>query len=100
MGNIIGTNTQTMGRDISQYGTMVQMVETALGDAYSAINELNNTWTGPAHDALVAQFVSDKEIMDDMLKILRDYGTDLDNAKREYETCENNVDSLIRSMKV
>ena len=100
MGNIIGTNTQTMGKDISDYGTKVQQVEDALDQAFSAINELNRTWSGPAHDVLIAQFAVDRVIMEDMIKILRDYGTELENAKREYETCENNVDSLINSMQV
>lgn len=100
MGNIIGTSTERMKTDITDYGTSVQKVDEALKNAYAAIEELNRTWSGPAHDALVAQFEADQLTMNDLLKDLRDYGSDLDNARNEYEKCEANVDSLINSMKV
>ena len=100
MGNIIGTSTERMKSDITQYGNSVQKVDDALKNAFAAIEALHSTWSGPAHDTLTAQFAADQSVMMDVLKDLREYGTDLENAKTEYEKCESNVESLINSMKV
>lgn len=100
MGNVIATSIERMNTDINTYDRQIRAVETAFNDAWAAVNELNSTWAGPAHDTLVAQFEADQEIMQMLLTSLRNYRDELDSAKREYQTCEGNVDSLIRSMQV
>lgn len=100
MAKVIATNTDRMKSDISTYNDRMNKMDTAFREAWDAVEALNATWAGPAHDTLVAQFRQDQEIVKNLMISLENYREEFENAKKEYETCEQNVNSLIRSMNV
>lgn len=100
MGNIIATNTGKMREDIETYNTQVGLVDKAFNEAWEAVDALNATWGGPAHDLLIAQFSADREVMKELIAMLKSCGNEVENAKRAYELCENNVNSVIKSLRV
>lgn len=100
MSRIISTSTERMKDDISAYNDHLVRMQKSFDEAWGAVDALNATWTGPAHDTLVAQFLHDQEVMKTLMTNLRNYREELENARKEYVTCENNVNSLIRSMNV
>jgi len=100
MADVIATNTDRMQSDINLLEEQIVKMDTAFQAAWDAVEALNATWEGPAHDTLVAQFLQDQETVKTMIISLRNYREELENAKKEYETCEQNVNSLVRSMDV
>lgn len=100
MSKVIATSIERMAADISAYNEQLTAVSNAYKDAWEAVRALNATWYGPAHDTLEAQFMADQLVMNDLMDSLRSYREELAGAKREYETCERNVASLINSMDV
>lgn len=100
MADVIATNTDRMQSDINLLEEQIAKMDTAFQAAWDAVEELNATWEGPAHDTLIAQFLQDQEAVKALIISLRNYREELENAKKEYETCEQNVNSLVRSMDV
>ena len=100
MADVIATNTDRMQSDLNLLEEQIVKMDTAFQAAWDAVEALNATWEGPAHDTLVAQFLQDQETVKTMIISLRNYREELENAKKEYETCEQNVNSLVRSMDV
>ena len=100
MSKIIATSTERMDNDISLYDQSITNLKTAFDDAWTALNTLNSTWTGPAHDTLMSQFGQDQEVMKALLTNLNNFRSELEEAKKEYERCENNVSSIIDGMNV
>ena len=100
MADVIATNTDRMQSDLNLLEEQIVKMDTAFQAAWDAVEALNATWEGPAHDTLVAQFLQDQETVKTMIISLRNYREELENEKKEYETCEQNVNSLVRSMDV
>ena len=100
MSKIIATSTERMGKDITDYNDHLVRMQNSFDAAWEAVEALNATWAGPAHETLLAQFRQDQEVMKTLMINLQNYREELQNAKREYENCEKNVNSLIRSMNV
>lgn len=100
MSKVIATSTERMNHDISTYNEHLGKMQAAYDAAFDAVNALNATWSGPAHEVLVEQFLQDQEVMKTLMINLRNYREELENARTEYEKCEENVRSLISSMNV
>ena len=100
MSKVIATSTERMGNDISAYNDHLVRMQNSFDAAWEAVEALNATWAGPAHDTLIAQFQQDQQVMKTLMTNLVSYREELQSAKREYENCEKNVNSLIRSMNV
>ena len=100
MSKVIATSTERMGNDITAYNDHLVKMQNSFNEAWNAVEALNATWAGPAHDTLVAQFREDQEVMKNLMTNLTAYREELRSAKREYENCEKNVNALIRSMNV
>ena len=100
MSKVIATSIERMASDISAYNEQLTAVSNAYKDAWEAVQALNATWSGPAHETLEAQFLEDQLVTKDLMDSLRSYQEELISAKKEYETCEKNVASLISSMEV
>lgn len=100
MDQVIATSTDKMQSDITTFSENLAKMEQAFQEAWEAVEALHSTWEGPAHDELVFQFRQDQEVMKSMMIDLRNYQEEIENAKKEYITCEGNVHSLISKMQV
>ena len=54
MADVIATNTDRMQSDINLLEEQIVKMDTAFQAAWDAVEALNATWEGPAHDTLVA----------------------------------------------
>ena len=100
MDNVIATSTDRMQSDINTFIDNLARMEQAFEEAWDAVEALHSTWEGAAHDELVYQFQQDQEVMKSMMIDLRNYQEEIENAKKEYVTCEGSVQSLVSRMKV
>ena len=86
--------------DITAFGDALARVEGNYKKAFQEILSLNAMWEGPAHDAFEVSFRQDNATVEDAVKFLQKYKSDLDMALSEYQKCEMNVDNLVRAIKV
>lgn len=100
MGNRIRVNISTMTREFSEMNNLQKSAQSSLNQLVNAINALSASWEGMAHDALVSTFKSDQESMQDTLNILGEYISTLEEARDEYQKCEEQVESRISSIRV
>lgn len=93
--------------ETGQVNTMYQSFKDALGQIstnkqrmYQALENLDGTWRGPAHDAFVAQYTADNEKMTGLLQELEQVAENISTARQEYDTCEEQVKQAIASIQV
>ena len=96
----IEMNTSTLGRDIDSLENMLGQLETQIEKMYGSITDLDRMWDGPANEAFNHQFSRDYQLCLKMCQVLKELIDSLQHAKTEYEKCEQNVDILIRTIKV
>ena len=83
------------GEDITDYSRYLERVNNALTEVEKSMQALNGSYSGGAHDALEQHFAEDANNVRKMLTELKKYLSDLHFADNAYDTCENQVRSLI-----
>ena len=64
------------------------------------IEELNTMWSGKANLAFCTQFSKDVELMNELLNKMQKLAECMEFASGEYVRCENEVKSLVDSIKI
>lgn len=93
--------------ETGQVNTMVQSYQETLNQIsqnrekmYQALESLNGMWQGSAHDAFTAQYQSDNQEMQQLIKELQRVAENISKARVEYDTCEQNVKSEIAAIQI
>jgi len=100
MSGYFSVNTNAVANTASDLEIRIHNVSNNLTKMYSSVQRLNTMWKGQSNQAFNAQFQADYNIMQEMLKGLRDYKNTVEEAKKKYVTCENSVQDLIRNIRV
>ncbi len=100
MQNEIAVNTEILGRKVSDLDGELSGIRSGINQMFDAVAELDTMWDGPANDAFRQQFLLDKNEMQDLCKELEGIFHSMDNAKKEYEQCENDVRQLIAEIRI
>ncbi|MBR3525127.1 MAG: WXG100 family type VII secretion target [Lachnospiraceae bacterium] len=96
----IGVNTDTLRSQVESLRTEIGQAENELGKMYDAVQALDGMWDGPANEAFKAQFMDDREFMEELCKTVREIIDSMDNARTEYESCENAVRQMIEEIRI
>lgn len=96
----IANQMERFGRDIQEYSSLVDTVKSKTSSLFDHVNALSSTWEGTAHDVFMAQFSKDVENMNTVIKNLQTIGSDLENARNEYNRCESNVQDIISAIQI
>ncbi len=96
----IGVNTETLRSQVESLRTEIGQAESEMNQMYDAVQELDGMWDGPANEAFKTQFMNDKEFMEELCKTVREIIDSMDNARTEYESCENTVRQLIGDIRI
>ena len=96
----IEINTVTLLRDIDILETKMGELDGQTEKMFSAISDLDTMWDGPASEAFKEQFQLDYQSCKEMSKVLKDLVESLKHARQEYDTCEQNVEDLIRAIQI
>ena len=96
----IGVNTDTLRSQVESLRTEIGEAESQMNKMYAAVQELDGMWDGPANEGFKAQFMDDKEFMEELCKTVREIIDSMDNARTEYESCESAVRQLIDEIRI
>ncbi|MDO5415634.1 MAG: WXG100 family type VII secretion target [Lachnospiraceae bacterium] len=98
--NEIEMNTTTLAGDIETLELTVTQLEKQMKKMFGFIDELDKMWDGPANQAFNQQFQADYRTCEEMCRVLRELIGCLKHARQEYDKCEQNIDSMIRSIPI
>ena len=100
MSKEIEVNTNTLAADIEKLQNELNLVVSELNKMYDAVNLLDSMWDGPANDTFRAQFLQDRQEMQEICNELQKMNDCLVYAKNEYNTCENNINGIVTSIRI
>lgn len=93
----IEINTESLASTVQKLEAQTELLENALKNMYQGIEELNQTWEGPNHDEFEADFSGKHADMKELNKMLKSYVRALKKAEKTYESCEDDVYSVVRA---
>lgn len=96
----IAVNTATLARDTAQLTMLLANLEKDKTKMVQEIQELNRMWQGPSNQMFNAQFKTDCTSLDNLCKTIREMIRAMENAKREYDQCDNRVNALVSALKI
>lgn len=100
MANKIEIDITKLGSDLSQLTNLKKTASTNMDELVAAIQALNATWEGTAHDTFLSEFTSDQSKMEEALSALEEFLQAVEYAQQEYSKCEQNVGSLVDGIRV
>ena len=92
----IAVNTATLARDT----TLLARLEKDKAKMVQEIQELNRMWQGPSNQAFNDQFKTDCTSLDNLCRTIREMIGAMENAKREYDQCDNRVNALVSALEI
>lgn len=98
--NEIKINTTRLGTDAAQVLSLINNMERQLNNMKSNVDQLNGMWEGPAKQAFTQAFENDRSFAEAILKELKSLQGFETQAKDKYEKCEQQVSSLVDSIKI
>ena len=96
----IAVNTATLARDTAQLTTLLARLEKDKAKMVQEIQELNRMWQGPSNQAFNDQFKTYCTSLDNLCRTIREMIGAMENAKREYDQCDNRVNALVSALKI
>ncbi len=96
----IAVNTAKLARDTAQLTTLLARLEKDKAKMVQEIQELNRMWQGPSNQAFNDQFKTDCTSLDNLCRTIREMIGAMENAKREYDQCDNRVNALVSALKI
>lgn len=100
MAKTIEIDTNALYSDISALEGQTSALDRQSKNMFTALEELNVMWDGPANQAFSTQFTSDMGTFDNMIQLLKDLTERLRTCRKEYDSCEQRVESLVQSIQV
>lgn len=100
MGQEITINTSTLARDIELLQQQLNIVKNDLNKMYNAVRGLDSMWDGPANQAFNTQFNHDRIDMTELCNTVQKIINCMEYAKKEYDSCEAYVSSIIASIAI
>lgn len=98
--NYIEIDTGQLNRDIEDLDESIVRAEKSLTAMVQEMEELNSMWQGKANAAFRAQFENDNIMMQELLKEMQKLEECMRYASTEYVKCENEVKSMVDSIKI
>lgn len=96
----IAVSTENLGRDIESLRGLLGDLKTNKDKMVQEIEELNVMWKGPANETFVKQFGLDCASFDYLYKTIEEMIKAMENAKKEYEQCDNKVNNLVGAIRI
>lgn len=96
----IEIDTDQLKRDTQELLENKQYAEAVLNEMVQDIEELNTMWSGKANQAFRTQFGKDVELMRELLAKMDKLAECMEFAAGEYVRCENEVKTLVDSIKI
>lgn len=96
----IAINTDTLRGDITDMDKNLSSVKKTADDMFDAVAALNSMWEGTAHDAFLQAVKDDKNAIDELNQTIKELLKCFEYADKQYRSCNQNVNQIIRSISV
>lgn len=93
-------DTDLLSTAVNKLNTTLQEISINREEMYSAVEELEATWRGPAHDEYRAQFQTDSEEMTALTREIQEVIDRIGEARKGYANCEAGVGDLIQKISI
>jgi len=97
---LIEVDTNLLRRDIQLLEQKLQHLAGGNTKLFDAVAVLNAMWEGPAKQAFDQQVLIDQEMLAEMQKQIGGMIEEMRAANTEYCRCEDDVEAIIRAIKV
>ena len=92
--------TASLASTVRQMDAELENILTAKQKLYAALEALDGMWTGAAHDTFASQYSQDQQILTGMIRTIMSVIEGMEDARAEYERCEQSVETEIRKIAV
>ena len=99
-GTIIEVNTSTLRNDVSRINTEISGLKKDVRQLRTTAQQLSSMWEGSAKTAFIAAVNDDIGRLEELINAIDKFTGKTDDARSEYEKCENAVSGIIASIKV
>lgn len=96
----IAINTGILQSDITALENAILTVKNKMENMFTNMKAMDNMWKGTAHDAFMVQFTNDYNSMKDLCDILTNLLDNIKTAKKEYEQCEDSINTIINDIQI
>lgn len=93
-------DTDVLRRDTLTLRQYLSIISHAHGNLRDKMMEVNGMWEGPAKEAFHAQFKEDCAELINLCKQIRDVLESMEDAAKEYDSCDGSVKSIIDSIHI
>ena len=96
----IEVNTSTLKGDVDKFRAELQGLKGDVTKLRETSNQLSSMWDGIAKQATVAAVSDDIGRLELLIKAIEEFTNATDTARSNYDRCEQNVGSIVSSLKV
>ena len=100
MAKEISVNTNNLSKDIDTLRTNLNAIKKDLGSMYDRVRALDAGWDGPANEEFKRQFETDRRNMETVCRTVETIIQNLEYARKEYDSCEKSVESIVAAIKI
>lgn len=96
----ITVNTSTLTGDIEELRETLSGVGVQLEEMFNQVKELDTMWDGPANKEFNLQFGNDYENAKSLCKTVESLLECMEFARNEYNSCENEVNTIVSAISI
>ncbi|MBR3007933.1 MAG: hypothetical protein IKI35_01750 [Stomatobaculum sp.] len=96
----IEVNTNTLKGDVDKFIVELQHLKEDVNKLRETSSQLSSMWDGIAKQATVAAVSDDIGKLELLIKAMEDFTRATDTVRGNYDRCEQNVGSIVSSLKV
>jgi len=96
----ITVNTSTLAGDIEELRETLLTANAQLEEMFNRVKELDTMWDGPANSEFNLQFSNDYENAKNICKTVESLLECMEFAKNEYNSCENEVNTIVSAISI
>lgn len=96
----ITVNTSTLTGDIEELRETLLSANAQLEEMFNRVKELDTMWDGPANSEFNLQFSNDYENAKNICKTVESLLECMEFAKNEYNSCENEVNTIVSAISI
>lgn len=96
----IAINTSTLEIDIGELRAALGNARGQLKEMFNQVTELDTMWDGPANETFKQQFNNDYENAKDLCNIVESLIASMENAREQYDACENVVNGIVSAISI
>lgn len=100
MADYIEIDISTLAQELQKLENALHLIRKEEKQMFTAMQELNQMWEGPANTIFTQQFERDRLVFDDMCEAVENIAKSIENAMDSYCRCEVSVRDEIDRMKI